>query len=1294
MDAERWRRIHDVFQAAMACAAAERPAFLAEACLGDAVLRQQVDQLLEAHQRAGDFLEAAAFSHGIRVLATDDRPSAFSTYGAGSDFRGTERYTVLRRLGAGGMGIVYEVHDRTRDEIVALKTVLRARAADIYRLKREFRSLAGVAHTNLVSLYELVVGSEHCFFTMELVKGVNVVDYVRGSSAHATFSSQAADRARSVLRQLVDGLSALHQQGKLHRDIKPSNVLVTPDGRVVILDFGLLSDVLPHGAGDIESIMAGTPAYIAPEQGSGAVPSEANDWYSAGVTVYEALTGRLPFDGPPYEVFLRKRESDPMSPADIARGVPDDLSAICMGLLCRDPARRLSGRDALRTLASGEVVSESPRSARRHRESPFVGRDRQLEVLNTAFLGASHGCAGVVCIHGPSGIGKSALVQCFLDRLVERQDVAVLRGRCYEHESVPYKALDGVIDSLSQHLDSLPRSQAETLIPRDVLTLSRLFPVMLQVEAVATAPRLGPESPDPLILRRRAFSALRELLTRMATRQPMVLYIDDLHWADADGALLIEELIRPPHAPPLLMVACFRTEEIASKPFLQRLVETAGSNGCMALPLGPMTESEAGALVASLIPADSPVSEAEKLGIVAEGGGTPFLLEQLTRHVVSNETGRDRGATFVEMLDGRVRALPPEAQRFLDTLAICGRPMAPELVYEASGLAGDERPLVALLRSGHFVRSSGSAQRVEMYHDRIRETLAARVSAEDERRIHGLLVRTLLATGADDSEALYVHYRGAGDRARASAQAARAAKKANEALAFDRAAVFYRAALELAPDSPVRFEWKKGLAGALANAGRPTEAADVYLESAHDADSTRRVELRRRTAEQMLIGGHIDRGLQVIRAVLSDVGIRFATSSRMVLASLLFRRAQLRWRGLEFAPRAADQIAADELLRIDTCWSVATGLGLVDHVRAADFQTRHLLLALDAGEPYRIARGHAMEVGFSAAAGGPRMQRTAELIERAQTMANSVGHPHAIALATLMAGLAAYLVGQWRKAAVLCGRALGILSDQCVGVTWELNLGQNVLLASMLYQGELREVSRRLPAILATARERGNLYIETELRTRMILTWLAADDPEEGERQANDIMAQWSHRGYHRQHHNHLLTRIQIELYRGRAEQAWQLIVENWTAVKRSHLLRVQWMRIEASYVRARCALLMAASGRGNRFLSVARDEARRIERDKMPWSDPLALLLRAAVASLEGNASLAEQRLAGAVEGFDLAEMKMYAAVSRRRLGTLVGGDRGHELIRQADEWMAAEDIKNVASMTRLIAPGFADAP
>ena len=259
------------------------------------------------------------------------------------------------------------------------------------------------------------------------------------------------------------------------------------------------------------------------------------------------------------------------------------------------------------------------------------------------------------------------------------------------------------------------------------------------------------------------------------------------------------------------------------------------------------------------------LTAAGRLELAREAGGNPFLLQQLAHYAAGDEARGSRDATLADMLQHRLHGSPDGARRFLDVLAVCGRPMPPDVVYEAAGLAGDERPLVALLHSDHLLRHSGSASRIEMYHDRLRETLAAQLSPEDTRDIHDLLVRTLTARGADDPERSSSTARAPAIATARRAQAARAATKAHAVLAFDRAAFFYRSALELVPDAPAAAEWKQGLAEALTHAGRPPEAAHVYLEASTGADGWRQVDLQRRAAEQFLIGGHIDQGMDVIR---------------------------------------------------------------------------------------------------------------------------------------------------------------------------------------------------------------------------------------------------------------------------------------------------------------------------------------------------------------------------------------------------------------------------------------------
>src|SRR6185503_10554328 len=267
--------------------------------------------------------------------------------------------------------------------------------------------------------------------------------------------------------------------------------------------------------------------------------------------------------------------------------------------------------------------------------APFVGRDRPLRALHDAFLAVIKGGAATVSVYGPSGIGKSALVRRFLNQLGTRDDVVVLSGRCYENESVPYKALDGVVDDASRYLTSIPRQQVEKLLPPDLPALTRVFPVLLQVDAIRDARRhQDPGSVDPLGVRRRAFDALRELLHRLAARRSLVVWIDDLQWADADSVVLLEELLRPPSPPAMLTVLCFRSEETAAKPFLQAVLDRAGRDAWSAISLEPMTEEEAMRLIGGLLPV---LTDHDKSAMTREAGGSPFVLEQLARYASVNK---------------------------------------------------------------------------------------------------------------------------------------------------------------------------------------------------------------------------------------------------------------------------------------------------------------------------------------------------------------------------------------------------------------------------------------------------------------------------------------------------------------------------------------------------------------------------------------------------------------------------------------------------------------------------------
>jgi serine/threonine protein kinase/tetratricopeptide (TPR) repeat protein len=1261
-----------------------------------------------------------------------------------SEFLGTERFRIRRRLGSGGMGVVYEAHDRETDKVLALKTLTRAEASHISRFKNEFRSLSDVSHPNLVSLYEFMSDGQYWFFTMELVQGVNFLEYVRpGYHARHVQSSRTPtlrktpkdsdddekladyeaetrqlesirdsepapatpeipqetplsrsklelNRLNVAIRQLAEGLHALHETGKLHRDIKPSNVLITKEGRVVILDFGLVAEV--EGKEPYDTVtLAGTPDYMSPEQGGQLSLSRASDWYSVGVILYQALTGRLPFAGRFFEVMMNKQNFDPPAPSAIVREVPPPLEDLCIRLLRRKPEERPTGREVLRILGRGKtgplhrplVAAPAPSLV----QAPFVGRSRQLRELKDAFAVIRQGQTMTVYLHGSSGMGKSALAKHFLDQLREER-VVILEGRCYERESVPYKALDGVVDSLTKYLMSLPEGKAEALMPREVLALARLFPVMLQVDAVFNAPQREQEIPDPFTLRRKAFAALRELFGRICDRQPLVLYIDDLQWSDADSTTLLEDLLRPPDAPPLLLLSSFRSEDVESKPFLKALLSKTGSDSCREVLLGALSKTESYAMLHDLLGANLSGLESFADAILNEARGNPFLLEQLARYAATSDQTATTGITLSMMLDARLRHLPEGARQFIDTLAVAGRPINPEVVYQAAELAGDELPLISSLRAAQFLRTGGAVHTLELYHDRIRETLASQLNPNKVTQIHRRLAQAIEARGIDDPEALFEHYLGAGERVRAATHAAAAAKKASTALAFDRAAAFFRRALELAPARGAELvDLKRGLADALANAGRPAEAAQAYLDVAQVTSAGHSLDFKRRAAQQLLMGGHIDEGLELIRSVLAVVGLSYPAGPRRALLSLLLKRLQISLRGLNFTERDASQIPEFDLVRIDTCFAVAAGLGSVDLIRGADFQSRQLLLALRAGEPYRVSRALAFEAAWTNARGGAASaERAAQITQKAQELAQKTGNPHAFALSVWASGVSAYLAGNWQQAAELCEHSAEVLRDRCTGVTWEITLANRYRLTALIHLGEVAEVARRVPALLSAALEQGNLFGAMDLRTRLNLIWLAADDPDRARAEVIEALKSWPHEGFHLQHYVALHALAQIEIYTGDTEVAEKHVEGQWPALEDSMLLRIPAVRVEAMQLRARAAI-----GTGDKDkLRLAEKMARRMEKVEMSWSKPYAALVRAAVAHRRGEAVKEIALLNEAIQSSDKADMRLHAAAARRCLGQVTGGEQGRRLIAEADAWMTAQKIKNPDAMARMLATGF----
>lgn len=794
------------------------------------------------------------------------------------------RFRIVRRLGAGGMGVVYEAVDLERNVRVALKTLRATNAQSLYRFKVEFRALAEIVHPRLVPLFELIADGDRWFFTMELLDdGIDLLSYLRYAGNARVDPTVAREhsgedrvgpneatqldasrrrrtllqppalelaapgtadpstpqdappvldyaRVRAVFRQLAEGVEYLHERGRLHRDLKPENVSVRRStGDVVLLDFGLVAALEDAPRSGVDSFhpappaaatdsgitrvvrssqrpsvypateagtITGTVAYMAPEQAMAMPLTAASDWYAVGVMLYEALAGRLPFQGTITAMLTARQLRDPIPVEHLAPQTPDDLAMLCASLLRRDPKLRVRGPEIVAHLGG----RPSDRPSAEPGAAIFVGRSQQLQALWDAFarsLEAPH----VVHVRGASGAGKSALLGQFAADLNARHDTQVLHGRCYEQEFIPFKAVDSLMDSLTRHLMQWPPDELAKLSTPDAKSLARLFPVLGRVftQEEGALPEVG----DLHSIRQRAFGAVRELLRALARRTRLVLFIDDLQWGDVDSCALIAEVLRGPDAPRLLLVLAYRNEHEDSNACL-RAIRHAASTACapdrdVTLDIGSLDTRDAHDLALELLERSAATHTLERM--LQQAAGSAFLIHELAQHVRAGGTLRDADTLELDdILWQRVLALAPEPRALLTVVAVAGRPIKLAHAQRAAGTATLAPRALWGLRAERLVRTDGTgpAMEIETFHDRVRESIVARIGVEDSTRYAAELARVLESEQAADDEGLAALYERAGELGRASEFYTRAVPQAVAALAFQRAEVLARKAISLA----------------------------------------------------------------------------------------------------------------------------------------------------------------------------------------------------------------------------------------------------------------------------------------------------------------------------------------------------------------------------------------------------------------------------------------------------------------------------------------------------------------
>lgn len=1079
---------------------------------------------------------------------------------AGLSGRLSTRFIALHPLGEGEFGIVYRAFDCETQSNVALKIIKDDDPGRVLALKNEYRSLAGLRHRNLVEFHDLFIDDLITCISMELIEGAPITEGIQAmlrESGGDITDDRAQDKVLDAASQLVNGLNVLHQAGKAHRDVKPSNVLLARDGRVVLLDFGLAAPLVENHR---RPELAGTLAYMAPEQRMGQF-SRASDLYAAGAVLFEAITGRAVKTRADAE--WRQRQVDEGLP-----WLPDRLAAILCALMARKSSDRPDAT-AIARLLGAHLDSDPLLVAPVITRTKLVGREQEIEQAYRA-LAASSGVPVTVRVDGPPGIGKTSLVEAVLQRL---EGVTIIRARCRPSDSVPFSALDEVIDELCEHVLT-PQDFAGLSVPTTHLRcLAQMFPV-LEIHVPATTDvDLG--AVEPSVIRADAIEALRHVLRRVTDRMRLLLFLDDVQWLDSDGSRLLSELMAGASPLPLAIVIVHRTVD-APLEVVTRLDEGHSRSGLdrgVALTLGPLADGATALLFEEMIAEHRPAADLASL--VAECGGNPLLAVQLA-HRLREPTDERIRASLDNVLQRSFGALLEPERLLLDLVAAVSRPVTLSALVAASGTGTLGIRALRRLCDVKLLTSHRSDEVwVAPFHERVRESLRAWSPPERRRRAHRYWLTATAAAVDVDPQQLLEHALGADDHVTAARMALAAGDRASDGLSFERAAAFFGLALELGAADRPRGRVLADKARALANAGRGAEAAVAYLQSAEVHDEANALLLRRAAAEQYLQSGRHQDGKSLMSSVLRAYGVRVPSTDLGAILMSLWRRARIHILPMRRRRRPA---TTREVARLDALWAASTSLSMMNFPVADALGLQHHLEARYLADVSRSSRALGYEASFQAALGWPLMRPKVFrlLAEQAQLAAQS-SDPFDRAWVCSARGSAAWLSGDWLRAAEDCDRAIHILRRECRGAGYYVALFEAYRLSALAYLGRFQEVVDRIDEGLRDALRRDDLFAANNFRLAdRGLARLALGQDAEVERHLAEASVTWPQDSFHTQAFYAVQARVQLALYRGDYAVAARELDEAWPKLRRAQYLRLAMPRIELLALRARVAVCRA----------------------------------------------------------------------------------------------------------------------
>jgi class 3 adenylate cyclase/tRNA A-37 threonylcarbamoyl transferase component Bud32 len=838
------------------------------------------------------------------------------------------RYRIQRFLGEGARKLVYLAHDSVlaRDVAVAMLKTGDLDEAARKRLQREAQAMARLGdHPNVVPVFD--IGEEDG-------EPYIVSQYMAGGSLDRRLEDAPDGRldareATAIADSIAAALGHAHGRGIYHRDLKPANVWLTEDGVAKLGDFGLAFSV-SHSRVTRAGAIVGTVAYMAPEQALGKAPDACSDLYSLGAMLYEMVAGRPPFTGDSAVTVISQHTSaEPVAPSWHAENVPDELERVILKLLAKRPEDRYQDAGALRTalaqaaeaIERGDAgadlgVAHQPDRLGALAEGVFVGREKEVERLRAAFEGTLAGRGRLVMLVGEPGIGKTRTAQ-ELVTYARLRGARVLIGRAHEAEGAPaYWPWVQVAREYIQDRD--PDELAADMGPG----AADIGQIVDEVRGMIPEGISDPSAGESEQARFRLFDSIATFLRNASRRDPLVIVLDDLHWADTPSLLLLEFLARSLAGSRIMVLGTYRDVELSRRhPLSGVLAELARESLADRVALRGLTKAD----VARFMEATARIRPPERLVRVVheETEGNPFFVSEIVTLLASEgrfEPDADLHDVLVTIPQGvreavgrRLDRLSDQCNYVLSAASVVGREFGvdvldpvvcgevtdqfPEKVHDLSR----ERLLEVLDEAvaARVIHPAGVG-RYSFSHALVREALYEELSVPRRVRLHRRVGETLEGLHAPDGERpldeLAHHFLESQELDKAVDYSIAAAGRATSMMAYEEGAQLYERALQALElrggvSGRKRAKLLLALGDAQMRAGEGARSKDTFFRAADAARAAGETDLLAAAAlgaaEKAEIGA-IERDLiALVEEALDACGDEPSAQRAELLASLV-----------------------------------------------------------------------------------------------------------------------------------------------------------------------------------------------------------------------------------------------------------------------------------------------------------------------------------------------------------------------------------------------------------------------